>query len=66
MAHYALVYPDPSPDPVLLSAATLSANAIDLDPASFTTPQFLSVFSGESILPDTQPWALNYSGFQFS
>ncbi|CAO3591091.1 unnamed protein product [Absidia cylindrospora] len=66
MAHYALVYPDPSPDPVLLSAATSSANAIDLDPASFTTPQFLSVFSGETILPGTQPYALNYAGHQFS
>ncbi|ORZ23475.1 hypothetical protein BCR42DRAFT_404860 [Absidia repens] len=66
MAHYAVVYPDPSPDPVLLSAATPSANAIDLDPASFTTPQFLSVFSGETILPGTQPYAINYAGHQFS
>ncbi|KAI8331945.1 hypothetical protein BC941DRAFT_438024 [Chlamydoabsidia padenii] len=65
-AHYAHVYPDPAPDPVLLSASTLSAQIIDLDPASFATPQFLDVFSGDSILPNTQPWALNYAGHQFS
>lgn len=66
LAHYAHVYPDPAPDPVLLSASTLAAQAIDLDPSSFTTSRFLSVMSGEAILPDTQPWSLNYAGHQFS
>ncbi|KAI8086076.1 uncharacterized protein BX664DRAFT_281696 [Halteromyces radiatus] len=66
MAHYAFVHPEPAPDPVLLSASTQAATTIDLDPASLTTPLSLNIFSGESILPDTHPWALNYAGHQFS
>jgi len=64
-AFYTRLQPTPLPAPYLVCASTASAALIGLDPAEFSTPEFVATFAGNHILPGTQPLAAVYSGHQF-
>jgi uncharacterized protein YdiU (UPF0061 family) len=51
--------------PVLLHANPKAAALIGLDPAAFSDPDFVRVFSGHASLGDFSPLAMVYSGHQF-
>jgi serine/tyrosine/threonine adenylyltransferase len=51
--------------PVLLHANPKAAALIGLDPAAFTDPDFVRVFSGHAKLGAFDPLAMVYSGHQF-
>ncbi|KAI8638502.1 hypothetical protein BD408DRAFT_477614 [Parasitella parasitica] len=66
-AVYSYVYPEIAPDPRLLALSKPACNDLDLDANEILDdPQkFVSIFSGNKILPDTRPWSLCYAGHQF-
>jgi uncharacterized protein YdiU (UPF0061 family) len=51
--------------PRLLHANSRAAALIGLDPASFSDPAFIQVFSGHALLDGFAPLAMVYSGHQF-
>jgi uncharacterized protein YdiU (UPF0061 family) len=55
----------PLPEPYLVCASGPAASLIGLDPAALDDPEFVSVFSGQSTLPGSDPLAAVYSGHQF-
>ncbi len=57
--------PTPLPKPYLVCASQSAAELIDLDPAVLTTQEFVEVFTGNRLLPNSQPLAAVYSGHQF-
>lgn len=63
-AVYSHVYPEHAPDPTLLAYSKLSCQDLELDPDQIDE-DFVSVFSGNKILPGTKPWSLCYAGHQF-
>ncbi len=52
-------------EPRLLHANPKAAALIGLDPAAFSDPDFVRVFSGHAPLGDFEPLAMVYSGHQF-
>ncbi|KAI8991523.1 hypothetical protein BDF20DRAFT_831558 [Mycotypha africana] len=69
-AVYSHVYPEKAPDPVLLAISTPACEKLELNPVDIKADrqkeeEFVSIFSGNKILPDTRPWSLNYAGHQF-
>ncbi|MBS0281662.1 MAG: YdiU family protein, partial [Proteobacteria bacterium] len=52
-------------EPRLLHANPKAASLIGLDPAAFSDPDFVKVFSGHARLGDFEPLAMVYSGHQF-
>lgn len=57
--------PTPLPEPYRVSFNTEGAELIDLDPKEFDRPEFVEFFSGNRLLPGSQPLAMLYSGHQF-
>lgn len=53
------------PDPYWVSINPDAAALIDLDPAAFAKPELLDAFSGNGLLPGSEPLAMVYSGHQF-
>lgn len=64
-AFYARLKPTPLPAPYLVDASVNAATLIGLDTATLTTDDFVQIFSGNRILPNSQPLAAVYSGHQF-
>jgi uncharacterized protein YdiU (UPF0061 family) len=57
--------PTPLATPYLVCASPTAAALIDLDPAEFTTDNFIETFTGNRIPADSTPLAAVYSGHQF-
>ncbi|HEX9759244.1 MAG TPA: YdiU family protein [Nitrospiria bacterium] len=57
--------PTPLPEPYLVSFNLEGAELIDLDPKEVNRPEFVTFFSGNRLLPGSQPLAMLYSGHQF-
>ena len=64
-AFYTRLAPTPLPSPYLVCASPQAAALIGLDPAELDTREFVQVFSGNTVLPGSQPLAAVYSGHQF-
>ncbi|KAI8364330.1 hypothetical protein EDC96DRAFT_444231 [Choanephora cucurbitarum] len=64
-AVYSHVYPEHAPDPQVLAVSKPALQQIGLDEEVSKTEEFVSVFSGNKILPETRPWSLCYAGHQF-
>lgn len=66
-AVYSHVYPEAAPHFQLLSLSKPACKDLDLDANEIlnNSDKFVSVFSGNEILPDTKPWSLCYAGHQF-
>jgi uncharacterized protein YdiU (UPF0061 family) len=64
-AFYARVAPTPLEAPHLVSFNAAAAALLDLDPAEAASPDFVSYFSGQKILPGASPLAMLYAGHQF-
>jgi serine/tyrosine/threonine adenylyltransferase len=64
-AFYTKMSPTPLRDPYLVCASEAAARLIDLDPAEFTTDDFVQVFTGNRMAESMQPLAAVYSGHQF-
>lgn len=65
-AVYSHVYPETAPDPALLAVSEPACRDLDLDPAQVKKDEdFVSIFSGNKVLPETRPWSLCYAGHQF-
>ncbi|CEP17535.1 hypothetical protein [Parasitella parasitica] len=66
-AVYSHVYPETTPDPRLLALSKPACNDLDLDANEILedSQKFVSIFSGNEIMPNTRPWSLCYAGHQF-
>jgi serine/tyrosine/threonine adenylyltransferase len=64
-ACFSFVSPKKPTHPTLIHANIDVAQQIGLPPKDVTTDDFLSVFSGAKIYPNTQPFAMCYAGHQF-
>lgn len=59
------VDPTPVPDPYLVAFNPDAAALIDLVPAEADKPEFVEYFSGNRLLPGSEPIAMRYAGHQF-
>ncbi|PUA19076.1 YdiU family protein [Glaciimonas sp. PCH181] len=62
---YTRLMPTPLPAPYLVDASASAAALIGLDPAIFSSEQFVETFSGNQLLEASRPVAAVYSGHQF-
>ncbi|MBC7490093.1 MAG: YdiU family protein, partial [Glaciimonas sp.] len=62
---YTKLNPKPISTPYLVDASTSAAALIGLDPAIFSSQDFVETFSGNRLLNGSQPLAAVYSGHQF-
>jgi len=61
-------FADPSPtntEPTTIAASTQVATLIGLDPSETSRPEFSMIFSGQTVIPGTKPYAQCYGGHQF-
>ena len=62
---YTRLDPTPLPSPYLVCASESAAVLIGLDPGELSSEDFLHVFSGNAVHPQSKPLAAVYSGHQF-
>ncbi len=62
---YSYVHPSPTANPLLLHSSTEMLHELGLTALDAKSPAFLKVFTGNELLPDTQPYAMCYGGHQF-
>jgi uncharacterized protein YdiU (UPF0061 family) len=55
----------PLPAPYLVCASEQAADLIGLDQAAFASAEFAEAFSGNAVLPGSEPLSAVYSGHQF-
>ena len=63
-ACYSFVNPTPCTEPVLLHIAPDVAENVGIDQVDVESKQFLDVFSGNEIYPNSKPYAMCYGGHQ--
>ncbi len=64
-ATHSYVSPKQPTKPKLIHASPEMAKELGIDPESFSSKEFLDVFSGSKIYPKTNPYAMAYAGHQF-
>ncbi|WP_299128129.1 protein adenylyltransferase SelO [uncultured Winogradskyella sp.] len=64
-ATHSYVTPKVPSDPKLIHASTEMIKAIGLDTKAIKTQDFIDIFSGSKIQPNTKPYAMAYAGHQF-
>ncbi|WP_422107189.1 protein adenylyltransferase SelO [Winogradskyella sp.] len=64
-AMHSYVKPKVPSDPKLIHASLEMAKAIGLGEKDSKSQDFLNIFSGSEIYPETQPYAMAYAGHQF-
>ncbi|TAK08747.1 MAG: YdiU family protein [Candidatus Manganitrophaceae bacterium] len=64
-AFYTRLFPTPLPTPYLVHFNEDAAGLIDLHPKEAARPEFIDYFSGNRLLPGSEPLAMLYSGHQF-
>ena len=64
-ACFSYVLPKKPSNPSLIHASSEVANAIGLSQEDILSTEFLNIFSGSTIYPETKPFALSYAGHQF-
>lgn len=62
---FSYVNPTKPLDPKLIHASEEVAELVGITRDEINTEEFLNVFSGKEILPDTKPYAMCYAGHQF-
>lgn len=64
-ASFSFVLPRIPTDPKLIHVAEPVAELLGISKTDCYTPEFLSIFSGSTIYPNTKPFSMNYGGHQF-
>lgn len=64
-ACFSYVEPKKPSNPSLIHASSEVANLLGLSQDDIVSDNFLNVFSGNTVYPDTKPYALPYAGHQF-
>ncbi|MBI3285978.1 MAG: YdiU family protein [Burkholderiales bacterium] len=64
-AFYTVLQPTPLPAPYLVARSPAAAALLDLDVAATSEQEFIDTFTGNRLLPGSQPLAAVYSGHQF-
>lgn len=64
-ASYSLVNPRKASKPHLVSYSREMAELLDISPSECESPLFTEVFSGNTLLPGMNPFAMCYGGHQF-
>jgi len=59
------LHPVPVPDPYVVCVSESAAELIGLNPSDFAKSEFVEIFSGNRVAPQSQPLAAVYSGHQF-
>ncbi len=62
---YHLIKPTPLKDPHLVCFNSDAGSLIDLDPNEVIKPEFIEYFSGQKLIPGSDPLAMYYTGHQF-
>jgi uncharacterized protein YdiU (UPF0061 family) len=65
MSAYSFVAPKKTAMPTLIASSELVALQIGLSEEQVSSPEFLQLFSGNSLLENMQPFAMCYGGHQF-
>jgi uncharacterized protein YdiU (UPF0061 family) len=64
-AFYTRLMPTPLPAPYFVAASSRAAALVGLDPAALAQEDFVTAFTGNRVMPGSQPVAAVYSGHQF-
>ena len=64
-ASYSFVEPKKPSNPLLIHVSKEIGEEIGLSDKDFGSEEFLNVFSGNTIYPETKPYAMAYAGHQF-
>ncbi|HEU4788632.1 MAG TPA: YdiU family protein [Flavobacterium sp.] len=64
-ACFSYVFPKQPSNPSLIHASIEVANSLGLSQENILSEDFLNTFSGNTIYPETKPYALSYAGHQF-
>jgi uncharacterized protein YdiU (UPF0061 family) len=64
-ACFSYVTPRIPSNPKLIQATSEVANLIGISKEETLSEDFLAIFSGKKILPDSKPYSMNYAGHQF-
>ena len=64
-ACFSYVSPKKTSNPELIHVSPEMMKALGFTEEDVTESEFLNVFTGNSILPDTKPYAMCYGGHQF-
>lgn len=64
-AAFSFVEPKQPAAPSVVHVSSEMLAAVGLQPEDATSPQFLDVFSGRALYPETRPFAMCYAGHQF-
>ena len=64
-AGYSYVRPLIPSNPVLIHLSKQLAKDIGLEVKDLTSKEFLEIFSGTTVYPNTKPYAMAYAGHQF-
>jgi serine/tyrosine/threonine adenylyltransferase len=62
---YTRLQPTPVPSPYLVAASPSAAASIGMSPEELARPEAVEAFSGNRVLPGSEPLAAVYSGHQF-
>lgn len=57
--------PQGLPEPYVVAVSNTAADLLNLDVNEFECPEFAEIFSGNTVLPGSEPLAAVYSGHQF-
>jgi len=64
-AFYTRLMPTPLPAPYFVAASSRAAALVGLDAAALAREDFVAAFTGNTLMPGSQPLAAVYSGHQF-
>jgi uncharacterized protein YdiU (UPF0061 family) len=64
-AGFSYVTPKKPSNPSLIHASAEAADLLGLSEEDIQSEEFLNIFSGKAVYPDTKPFALPYAGHQF-
>jgi uncharacterized protein YdiU (UPF0061 family) len=64
-AFYTRLMPTPLPAPYFVAASSRAAALVGLDPAVLAQEDFVAAFTGNRVMPGSEPLAAVYSGHQF-
>jgi uncharacterized protein YdiU (UPF0061 family) len=64
-AFYTRLMPTPLPAPYFVAASSRAAALVGLDPAALAQEDFVAAFTGNRVMPGSEPLAAVYSGHQF-
>ena len=64
-ACFSFVNPKQTSKPILLHSSNEMASTLGVTPSDLLSEEFLNIMTGNTVMPDTKPYAMCYGGHQF-